>query len=64
MDLLTLDVSAVPEAETSLGAMVELMGPHVTVDELAHAAGTIPYEILTRLGPRLRRRYLAPSSGT
>jgi alanine racemase len=63
MDLLTLDVSAVPEADTGLGAMVELMGPHATVDELARAAGTIPYEILTRLGPRLRRRYLAPSSG-
>lgn len=61
MDLLTLDVSAVPEAEAAPGAMVELMGPHATVDDLARAAGTIPYELLTRLGPRLRRRYLASS---
>jgi alanine racemase len=63
MDLLTLDVSAVPEAAAGPGTLVELMGPHATVDELARAAGTIPYEFLTRLGPRLRRRYLAPTSG-
>jgi alanine racemase len=59
--LVTLDVSAVPEAEARPGAMVELMGAHATVDDLARAAGTIPYELLTRLGPRLRRRYLAPA---
>jgi alanine racemase len=63
MDLLTLDVSAVPEAEAGAGTMVELMGPHATVDDLARTAGTIPYELLTRLGPRLRRRYLEPTSG-
>ena len=30
----------------------------VGVDELAARAGTIGYEILTRLGPRYARRYL------
>jgi alanine racemase len=63
MDLLTLDVSAVPESEAGPGAVVELMGPNVSIDALARAADTIPYELLTRLGPRLRRRYLAPASG-
>jgi alanine racemase len=58
MDLVTLDVSAVPEAEAHAGAIVEFIGPHQTVDELARAAGTLPYEIYTRLGPRIERRYV------
>lgn len=56
MDLVTLDVSAVPEAHA--GAAVEFIGPHQTIDELARAAGTLPYEIYTRLGPRIERRYV------
>ena len=39
------------------GAMVELLGSNVLLDELARAAGTIGYELLTRLGPRWQRRY-------
>jgi alanine racemase len=31
---------------------LDLLGPHQTVDDLAAAAGTIGYEILTSLGPR------------
>jgi alanine racemase len=57
MDLITLDVSAVPPAEACIGSMVELIGPHVTLDELAGWAGTIGYEVLTGLGPRLARVY-------
>jgi alanine racemase len=55
MDLITLDVTACPEAAP--GAMVEILGPHQTVDDLAAAAGTIGYEILTSLGSRFQRRY-------
>jgi alanine racemase len=57
MDMLTIDVSAVPGSQTSPGTMVELLGDHVPLDELASAAGTISYEILTRLGARWTRRY-------
>jgi alanine racemase len=57
MDLLCVDVSSVPLAAAAVGAPVELIGPTVTIDELAAAAGTISYEILTRLSPRLQREY-------
>lgn len=37
---------------------VELMGEHVTCQELAQAAATINYEIVTTLGRRVDREYL------
>lgn len=55
MDLITLDVTDV--AGAAVGADVELMGDTISVDELAAAANTIPYEILTSLGQRLPRHY-------
>jgi alanine racemase len=64
MDMLTVDVSAVPASQTSPGAMVELLGDHVPLDELANAAGTISYEILTRLGSRWIRRYHGDTAGS
>jgi alanine racemase len=57
MDLVTLDVSAVPNARAQPGASVELIGPHVSLTELSRLAGTIEYEILTRLGRRFERVY-------
>jgi len=57
MDLLTLDVSAVAAEAVYPGAWVDLIGAGVSLDEVAAAAGTISYELLTRLGPRLRRCY-------
>ncbi len=38
------------------GALVELIGPHCEVDDLATNAGTIGYEMLTSLGQRFVRR--------
>jgi alanine racemase len=60
MDLITLDVSATPPGLAVPGAVVELIGPHHSVDELAAEAGTIGYEMLTALGRRYRRVYLPP----
>ncbi len=57
MDLITLDVSGVPEDSAVPGALVDLIGPHNTPDDVADAAGTIGYEILTSLGRRYRRVY-------
>jgi alanine racemase len=57
MDLVTLDVSQVPEGGARPGTPVEFIGKDQTVDELARAAGTLPYEIYTRLGPRIERHY-------
>lgn len=57
MDLITLDVTDVPEPETRPGALIDLIGPNHPVDALAQEAGTIGYEILTALGSRFARRY-------
>jgi alanine racemase len=57
MDLLSLDVGALPRDSVAVGDAVELIGPTVGVDEVAAAAGTISYEILTGLGARLAREY-------
>jgi len=58
MDLITLDVSGVPEHLCSVGGLVDLIGPHNPVDHLADEAGTIGYEILTSLGNRYHRVYV------
>ncbi len=57
MDLLTVDVSGVPETEARPGAFVELIGDRFNADNLADVAGTIGYEVLTRLGQRHHRIY-------
>lgn len=56
MDLLAIDVTGCDEAEP--GAMVELVGPNITVDDAAHAGGISAYELLTRLSLRATRRYI------
>ncbi len=57
MDMITIDVSDVSPDVVVPGAMVELMGDHISIDDLASAAGTISYEVLTRLGQRWTRRF-------
>lgn len=57
MDSTCIDVSGVPEAAIAEGAWVELFGQDIALDDVARAAGTISYEILTSLGPRLERVY-------
>lgn len=56
MDLLHVDASDV-EGVIALGDWVEVFGHTVGVDETAGWAGTISYELLTRLGGRLQRLY-------
>jgi alanine racemase len=53
MDLIVLDATEAPEAAP--GRHVTLIGDGITPDDLAAAAGTIGYEILTSLGARYRR---------
>ena len=55
MDLTIIDVGAVPHELVRRGGFVQMMGDKTTVDDLATKAGTIPYEILTRIGPRVQR---------
>jgi alanine racemase len=56
MDLTTFDVTDHPSIQP--GCWMEVLGPHLTADEMADAAGTNGYEILTSLGPRYQRVYL------
>jgi alanine racemase len=57
MDLLAIDVTALPDHSVRRGDLVTLIGGDIGVDALAAAAGTIGYEILTSLGSRYRRAY-------
>jgi alanine racemase len=58
MDSITLDVTGIPDARLAPGMTVELLGPNQHVDAVAAEAGTIGYEVLTRLGSRFERTYL------
>ncbi len=58
MDSIILDISALPPGRLAPGALVELIGPHQTVDQVAAQAGTIGYEVLTSFGHRFHRVYL------
>jgi alanine racemase len=62
MDLISLDVTALPAEAVRPGTMVELIGGPDGVDRLAAAAGTIGYEVLTRLGSRFARSYIRPAA--
>lgn len=57
MDMLSVDLTDLPEA--AVGDAVELWGGNLPVDEVAHAAGTIGYELLTKVTARVPRRYKA-----
>jgi len=63
MDQLTIDLTDLPKGLRELGIEVELIGADPEAPNhlpaLAQAAGTITHEMLTRLSPRLPRRYQA-----
>ena len=56
MDLLHVDASDAGD-DIALGDWVEVFGRTIGIDETAAWAGTISYELLTRLGSRLQRFY-------
>lgn len=55
MDQIMVDVSEA--GDVIAGDVAELIGQHVTVQEVAQRAGTIPWDIFTGLGQRLPRVY-------
>jgi alanine racemase len=57
MDLLAIDISALPDHTVRRGDLVTLIGGEISVDNLAAAADTIGYEVLTSLGRRYHRIY-------
>src|SRR5437762_8361713 len=60
MDLMVIDVTNINDVQ--VGDEVVLMGcdgnEEISCAELAERAGTIPWEIVTRIGPRVRRVYV------
>jgi alanine racemase len=52
MDLITVDLSEVPDAH--VGSPVVLWGEGLPVDDVAAAASTVGYELLCALAPRVR----------
>ena len=59
MDLMTVDVTDVPELLLAQEEWVILLNKEMTVDCLADLAGSVSWEILTRLGQRPFYRYLS-----
>lgn len=57
MDLLSIDVTSIDPAKSSIGDIVQVIGVQSTPDNLAKEAGTIGYEIITSLGARYERVY-------
>jgi alanine racemase len=62
MDLITLDVSDIPRDKAVPGAFVDIIGGGPDLDDVARLAGTISYELLTRLGRRFHRVYQGEAS--
>jgi alanine racemase len=51
MDMLTIDLTPCPSA--AIGSKVELWGEQVKIDDVASSAGTIGYELMCALAPRV-----------
>lgn len=51
MDMLAIDLTALPEVQ--VGESVELWGQNLPVDDVAQSAGTIGYELLCAVAPRV-----------
>lgn len=62
MDLTTIDVTGLAPGTPAEGDWVTVIGDRQTPDQVAEAAHTIGYEILTSLGARHHRRYLGDAA--
>ena len=63
MDLISVDMTDHPKLndlrdQSWKDEWIELIGPTITLDEVASAAGTIGYELLTGLGQRFHKIYI------
>jgi len=63
MDLTMVDITDIDGGDVKVGDRAEIVGKTITVDDLATAAGTIGYEVLTNFGrqsnnSRVKRTYI------
>ena len=56
MDLTIIDITDIPDAKE--GSLVTIFGQQPSIEELAKACQTIPYEIISRIAPRVVREYV------
>ncbi len=57
MDMMAIDITELAPRSIIRGSRAEILGSNITIDEAAGWAGTISYELLTRLGSRYARLY-------
>jgi len=57
MDLLAVDVTALPDNAARRGEWATLIGGDLDIDTLAAQCGTIGYELMCNLGRRYARVY-------
>jgi alanine racemase len=57
MDYLAVDCTGINNVKP--GDKVELWGEHLSVSEVADCAGTIPYDLVCKLTPRVKRRTIS-----
>ncbi len=62
MDMMAADISELPEGGVVRGTRAEIIGQNITIDEAGAWAGTVSYELLTRLGSRYARLYSGSES--
>ena len=60
MDMMGADITDRTPHSVVRGTRAEILGPNSLIDEAASWAGTISYELLTRLGSRYARLYTGP----
>jgi len=56
MDMCMIDVTDIPGVKE--GDAVEVFGKHISIQEVAKAADTISYEIMTGISLRVKRVYI------
>jgi alanine racemase len=57
MDMMAIDVTDLAPGTVTRGTRAEILGRNIAIDEAASWAGTISYELLTRLGSRYALLY-------
>jgi alanine racemase len=57
MDMTMIDITDIPSVHE--GDTVQVFGKNLAITQVAKWAGTIPYEILTSIGQRVKRIYIA-----
>ncbi len=58
MDLITINVTKIPEKYLNIGAYVEIIGYNNTPSDIAKLIGTNYYEVITSLGSRFEKKYI------